>query len=258
MPQGKSKYLPLGALVTDLGLLLLSYFTVYYVLNREMPSIPKYYIEIAGAGLLWVSIALKRNLFDWPRILYLDKILYENFKATLVFISMSAALLFLIDDDRFSRLLFGSTMLIFLWFVSLFRIVMVLHIKSMRKEGLNYRNIIIVGDNEKTLKIYKDILSNKEHSYRIQGVFNGSTAPTNEFKAFYKGAIADVPDFCKQHTIDEMLVSLPNEKTTELNTLIEFAENNLIRISVIPEFSGKLNQFFNIQYVFNTPHFIHP
>ena len=70
---------------------------------------------------------------------------------------------------------------------------------------------------------------------------------------YFKGKLSEVFKFLDRNFVDEIIISLPNHKGELINKLLEFSDNNMIRVSIVPEFSEYLSQPFSIDYIKNIP-----
>jgi len=53
--------------------------------------------------------------------------------------------------------------------------------------------------------------------------------------------------------VDEIIISLPHHQGELINELFQYADNHMIRVRIIPEFSEYLSQKFSIDYVQSIP-----
>ncbi len=53
--------------------------------------------------------------------------------------------------------------------------------------------------------------------------------------------------------MDEIIISLPYHQSKLINDLFRYADNHMMRVRVIPEFSEYLSQTFSIEYLQNIP-----
>ena len=253
MPKGRVKYLPIPALIIDTILLFNSFFTAgFIVFNGEFPDPVFYYKLLIGGILLWVLIAINFKLYDLPRIFYLDKIVSKNIYAVAVFAVISCTIIFFITDYKFSRVFFVIAFSTFTIMLSFWHTMLVILFKVYRAKGYNFRTVIVVGFNNQLEQLINEVLLIPENGYRIHGFF-GSNKPTNQLQKFYKGKPAELLDFLKNNPVDELLISLPDHQSALTNEIMNYADNNLIRVQIVPSFSNYLFQKFKINYVKNIP-----
>jgi len=113
--------------------------------------------------------------------------------------------------------------------------------------------LLLIGVNDHISKFISTVYTNPRYGYNIAGILTDVTI-LGELNKFKKGNLEDTFKFLDAHkSIDEMIISLPHSKADLINELLEYADNNMIRVSVIPEFSEYLSQLFSIEYVENIP-----
>jgi len=253
MPQGKSKYIPLLTSLVDVILLLFSFLIAkYFVFNGAIPNTIFYNGLVIGWGLLWVGICLKFNLYEHPRILYIHKVLSNNIYAIVIFTFLSGGLIFFVTDYKFSRLFFGVSILSFTILILIWRILSIYTLKKYRQKGYNFRNIVLIGLNQNVTTLIDLIYLNPNYGFQISGLFTNAEISDKQ-KKYYKGELSEIKQYLEKSEIDEIVISLPYQQSKLINELLHYADNNMIRTSVIPEFSEYLSQTFSIDYVKNIP-----
>jgi putative colanic acid biosysnthesis UDP-glucose lipid carrier transferase len=127
--------------------------------------------------------------------------------------------------------------IIFTLGVITWRLSFLTFLKYYRKSGYNYRNIVIAGVSESTLELQNFFNEKPEHGYRFKGFFDNNT----NNRVAKKGTIEDIYEYCKINNIDEIYCSLSALDNSQIDKLVEFADNNLIRVKLIPEIRGYSN-----------------
>lgn len=120
---------------------------------------------------------------------------------------------------------------IFSSFLLFYQTAFFIVVKWARRNGFNYRNIIIISSAEGTNEITHYLNLHPEYGYHIRGNFD-----MNEFdnESFQNKLSA----YCKEHDIHEIFYSLSNVKQDLLAKLMDFTEVNLIKIRLIADFKG--------------------
>lgn len=249
----KSKFIPLLFSFVDVLLLLGSFLLAKYVVFQgEIPNVIFYNSLIIGWGILWVAICLKFDLYEIPRILFTYKILAKNVYAIFTFIFLSAGFIFLITDYKFSRLFFAYCILFFSLFLLIWRLISSSLVKSSRKKGYNARSILLVGMNKNILSLLHQIYLNPKYGFKIAGLYTDAEV-SSEIRNYYKGKLSEISSFLEGNSVDEIIISLPYHQSKLINDLFRYADNNMMRVRVIPEFSEYLSQTFSIDYIQNIP-----
>ncbi|SDS26326.1 undecaprenyl-phosphate galactose phosphotransferase/putative colanic acid biosysnthesis UDP-glucose lipid carrier transferase [Polaribacter sp. KT25b] len=249
----KSKFIPVLFSFVDVLLLFGSFLLAkYMVFHGEIPNVLFYNSLVLGWSVLWVAICLKFDLYEIPRILFTYKILAKNVYAIFTFIFLSAGFIFFVTDYKFSRLFFGYSMLFFSLFLLLWRFISFSKVKSFRKKGYNSRSILLVGMNKNIISLLHQIYLNPKYGFKIVGLYTDAEVST-EIKNYYKGKLSEINSFLEANTVDEIIISLPYHQSKLINDLFRYADNHMMRVRVIPEFSEYLSQTFSIDYIQNIP-----
>ena len=255
MPQSSSKSYSIISFSGDLLLLSFSFFIASFIkFGNIIPPDNFYFTLFFGWEILWILLVLKFNLYEIPRILYIDKLLSKNLYTLVGFVVLSGALIFFISDYKFSRLFFFTTVILFSLNIIIFRALSLFIVKRKRnKDSSGFTELVLIGVNNHIEKFIKTVYTNPRYGFNIAGILTDATI-LGELKKFKKGNLEDTFQFLDAHkSIDEMIISLPHSKADLINELLEYADNNMIRVSVIPEFSEYLSQLFSIEYVENIP-----
>jgi len=253
MPKGKSKYAPVLASFVDVLLLIIAFLVAKnYVFEGVVPE--KSFYSLAGFGcvFLWVVIALKMDLYVLPRIVFIHKILSRNVLAIAIYTFLSGGLIFFITDYKYSRFFFLATIFTFLVFLMVWRIVSISLIKGYRRKGYNYRTVLLIGYNDNLQNLIDKVYLNPNFGFKVAGIFS-NMEPSKLSSNYYLGKLNMVFDYLKEHNVDELIVSVDASESEFITKLMRYADNNMIRVRIIPRFSEYLHQNFSIDYVENIP-----
>jgi undecaprenyl-phosphate galactose phosphotransferase/putative colanic acid biosynthesis UDP-glucose lipid carrier transferase len=253
MQKEKSKFLPLIFSLVDIMLLIISYdLARQLVFEGPSPDIIFYNSLIIGWAILWVSICLKFNLYEVPRIFFTHKVVSRNVFGLITFSFLSGGLIFFITDYKFSRLFFAYSVLFFSILVVLWRILSMAIWKKYRRKGGDGNSVLLIGMNKNIATLIEKIYLNPNYGFQIAGLLTDAKV-SDELKQFHKGSLSEITAFLEANNVDEIIISLPYQKSKLINDLFRYADNNMIRVRVIPEFSEYLSQAFSIDYVENIP-----
>ncbi len=236
-------------LFTDIILLFLSFIIIKNFLPKEQVLDSTSIISLV---LLWIAISLKYNLLDIPRVIYIDKIISKNLHAILVFTLLSTTVIYFIFKLNFQRTYFVFTILLFAMFLIIWRLLLLKYVKKYRELGYNFKTIVFVGYNINIQMVIDKIEFNPDYGYKIRGLFTDADLLDTQY-TYYKGKLKDVKFFCKNNNIDDLIISLPHYKNSIINELLQFGENNVIRVTIMPENTEYLSQVFSIEYFDGLP-----
>lgn len=132
------------------------------------------------------------------------------------------------------------------WHV-LFRILL----KSYRRKGYNYRQVIIIGGGTNSVKAYESLVFS-EYGYKVLGFFEDDPEKKNNLPN-YLGGLSDIKAYTKTIKVDEIFCSLPSNQEDVIYDLIQFSEKNMIRFYLIPEFYKFFRRRFSLHFIETTP-----
>lgn len=121
-------------------------------------------------------------------------------------------------------------------------------IKNYRLSGGNYVNVVVVG-RDKNLKKIRKVFDNPLFGYRYCGFFDdkSSSSPT------YLGEILDSYKYVIDNRIDQIYCTAAKLSKSDLQNLINFADNNLIKLKIIPDNKDIFTPAMTVQKYDNIP-----
>jgi len=131
---------------------------------------------------------------------------------------------------------------------TIYRWFFYLLIRNYRLKGRNYLNVVVVG-RDKNLKKIRRVFDDPYLGYRYHGFFDEgkSKSPT------YLGGIIECFKYIIDYDIDEIYCIAAKLSKNQLQDLINFADNNLIKIKIIPDNKDIFTRSMFIQQYDNIP-----
>ena len=129
----------------------------------------------------------------------------------------------------YSRLFILYSYSLIVSLIPFWRIILNQLLKLYRKGGFNTKNVAIIGHglDAGELKEYFD--GHPEEGYRFSGFINHERSQED---------ISHITNYVINNKVEEVYASMNSLTGSQLRQLIEFAENNLIRIRLLPETEG--------------------
>ncbi len=142
-------------------------------------------------------------------------------------------------------------LLIFLLMCVLFttyRLIFYTMIRNYRLSGGNYVNVVVIG-RDKNLKKIRKVFDNPYYGYRYCGFFddNPSQSPT------FLGGMLDCFKYIIDNRVDEIYCTAAKLSKADMQNLINFADNNLIKLKIIPDNKDIFTQAMTVQKYDNIP-----
>ena len=238
--------------IGDIILINTSFLVAFYLKFSNFNFDDRYIFLLLIFNFIWIFTAFALNLYAIKRITKIDRMLFNLFRAGLINVFVLSAILFSLDDDSpFSRehLYFtysGVFILVLIW-----RYCSVKLIYLYRKYGYNYERVLIVGGGDVSKQLHEYFFSDDILGFKLLGIFSDDnlTFDCNVFS----GKLSDIKNFALKNHIDEIYYTLPLTYTDKIQSLVDFADHNLIRFKVVPDFSGFPLRRVNIDFFDNVP-----
>ena len=227
-------------------LVIASSFIFFFVTRNEdlMYNQETWYQNIFSLALLflfWMLLSGRTKIYNIQRnltyTLFLERLLLHFILFTigvLLIRKVSYNVFFNTDIYWLSFYLF--------FFIFLTKSLIYFGIKYFRSLGINYRNVMFLGENSST-EILKNIFNErKDYGYRI------FEYPSAEIST--KALV----DFWKQHGIHTLFLSTENsfDENTE-NEILKLAEENKVHISLIPSIIQSDFFLYDLAYIQTQP-----
>ena len=179
-----------------------------------------------------------------------------------VFFINTFSLLFIISIDfLFKSSLFYRTSLIVLYFI-LFLLLLLkrcfvkMYLSKIRREGMDYKNIMIIGYNDSSVQLIKYLESHKEYGMKIACIIDEK--PENINSIFKTGTISEVYKFVKNMSIDDVFLCSKIDENENISNMLSLFK--CYGISIHVAINDNYDQYFlndNIKPVFENYFGVH-
>lgn len=237
-----------SVLTTMFDFILLSIAYLFVLYNSEN-------VGQFGEKVIWVfanisyapAILLFSDIHN-KRVLYADRVMIILFQVFIIHFLLFMALVTISGYDEISVSIYAKFFILFYALLAIWWIASRKIVKFFRRRGLNYRQIIIVGWNGTSKRLYEEIQSDLGYGYRVVGIFDN--AAHSDVKI--TGRLTDILQFMQHQDIDEMYCALPSEEE-DVGALIKLADNSDIGFFYVPMISGFMTTSFGLTSFGNIP-----
>ena len=253
MNSNYSRFIKSIHLLGDLLFINLSFLYAYKLKfsHFNIQQDDKYFTLLLVFNLTWIISTYILKTYDIYRVTKYEKIVSSLIQLFFVHTLLIAAFWVFRKAYYFSREHLMWTYIFLYSSISLWRIGLIYQLKKYRKKGYNYRKVIIAGYGELSRELGELFTKNKELGYKLLGVFDDKI--NNNFIENHLGSINDIRSFTQNNEIDEIYCSIPDMETKQLQKLTEFADNNLIRVKMIPDVRAFVNRQLKIDFYEHLP-----
>jgi exopolysaccharide biosynthesis polyprenyl glycosylphosphotransferase len=213
-------------------------------------------IIIPSAWVLFYYITgYYRNIYRRSRLIDLGQtVLTSIIGVTVIFFTL------LLDDTVYSYKnyyqLFFNLLALHFFITYLFRLVLTTRtINRIHSRRIGF-NTLIVGNNDKALKIFKDMSTQpRPAGNRFVGFINidgnGNTDLVNHIPSL--GKLEDLESILQEHAIEEVIIALETDQHDLLSKILTIVENREIIIWGIPDLYDILSGMVKNNTIFSSP-----
>lgn len=187
-------------------------------------------------------------------VIFADKVVQRSLMlVALHAILFTTGLFFLKIEISFlsTRFVVYYYLLLFLFF-TVWRVIARESLKHYRKVGRNYKRVIIVGAGQNGMNLYAEMKKEMAYGYKIFGFFDDNILLKNSLPN-YLGMTHEVENFALENYIDEIYCTLPNSQDEKIVRIFNFAERNMIRFYIVPEFSRYVKKKMDLESIESIP-----
>ena len=251
--KGYSKYFWFIHFIGDILCINIAFILMYYLKFDSFDFSDKYRFLIIIFNANWILVALMLKLYELNRIMRLDKVLFNLFKAFGFNVLIITAVLFSLKQSEFSREHLYATYLMLFALIMFWRYLSIKLIRLYRKSGYNYRRVVIVGGGEVAQQLNDYFNSDDVLGVRLLGVFTDSDLSFGIKDSVKTGTLDSLEQFALKNDIDEIFYTMPLTYTKKIKGLVDFCDKYMIRFKVVPDFRGFIFKRVNIDFFNDVP-----
>jgi len=223
--------------LNDLVVLNLSYILSSYYLHssRYFWNDNKQMLFLLFLNLLWVVLTSYGDIYAIRRVIKIEKELNRAFLVMLFHFLITSLIVYftrLVVFDAHEKFVFYS---IFAAYMTVWKIVSMKFLKILRKKGINFRRIVIIGAGSVGEQIRSFLMSDHSFGFKYLGYFDD-----NPDRCLHQdeiiGSVNDFREMAESLKIDEVFIALPNDAKRKIFDIIRYCDANTIRIKMIPDF----------------------
>ncbi|MDR2140081.1 MAG: undecaprenyl-phosphate glucose phosphotransferase [Tannerella sp.] len=221
----------------DLIILNIVFFSVYYkmdslytgAITRNLREVVLLLNFCYFFSLYFIPVKLHQSVVFLDRIVQrsLTLITFQTFlfATCLIFLNVGN------DLATFIAVYYMAMMLCF----SVWRVLVRVAVKIYRRKGYNFKNIIIVGAGKNGMELFRLIRNDLSYGFNVLGFFDDNEK-LKDILPNYLGRINEMAAFVLEHDVDEIYCTIPGANSERISGLLAFAEKNMIRFYIIPDF----------------------
>ncbi len=134
--------------------------------------------------------------------------------------------------------------------VALWTLLSRIIIKKIRRRGMNFVKVVVVGTNTTARRLYESMLSDPGYGYKVLGFFDHEWR--QDFDLPYCGNIDDLEAYVKDHDVDQVYFTIPGHDDV-LTWVIKIADDNVMEFFYVPQISRYISRDFQMENIGAVP-----
>ena len=224
-----SQYFPILFLLTDLmclniGILVANQYHFGYLIPNQSYQLLQLLLNI-----IWVGVFFSSRLQEINRNSRLLDHLNKVLTGLVINLSVVFALWFALQPVDYSRKFLFISYLVFTFLILFWRSIWHYLIRYYRVRGYNIRRVVIIGKGDLSDSLTQYFKETPELGYQLMGVVDDKSGADEKLKKF--------EEFSLVNEADIVFCCIPYLNDEQVKDVIDFAENNLIKVNLISQFS---------------------
>ncbi len=249
MPTGYSKYIKHIHAIGDTLILNIS-FLIAYLLKFKIFVQPTdtydrfsfaegifgdpYFYSLLLFNIIWITLAILSRPYKISRISRMATILRSHLTLIILHLLVVSSFWYIFQaQELYSREQFFTTYLIFgvslfFWKTGFFYLI-----RMYRKQGFNFRRVVIVGHGELAEELHRFFRMHPEFGFKFLGFFDN-----NEKGERILGNYDEIQNFVQDNEVDDIYCCLPYVQYSLIKDLIAFGDKHLVKVKLLTDFRG--------------------
>ena len=238
----------------DMFIISISFLITVLTFNDDYDSSIWLLNAVLWAFLLtgWYFTARQFNLYDASTAHNLPTAILKTFKNILYQAFFISLFLFVAKHSEYSRrfaFLYISLLCVLLPLQKLiYKKILIFFVN----QGSGLRRVLIVGAGKVGMDFYKVIINNSHLGYEVAGFLDDQ--PKTFLNGLHLGKIDQIENFLETNSdLDEIVVALPNSATSQIKHVINAAQNETLRVRIIPDYFHYFSSKYGVSMLEGLP-----
>ncbi|MBC5994283.1 undecaprenyl-phosphate glucose phosphotransferase [Pontibacter cellulosilyticus] len=201
----------------------------------------------------WIVSGFSNFIFRIDGLFSCEKKLANLINSFILHAFILASCIVVFNLEQLSRLLLLYTYISTALLITISRLLMQQLFGYFTKSDVAHTRYVIVGAGQAGMSLYQTLNNNENLGTKFMGFFEDNPDTLNPYYSQVQGGIADLKDYCLQHSIDEVYYTLPLTDREQLDDLSQFADDNFVYFRIVPDFSAIVQRDVNMYFYHNVP-----
>ncbi|OMF39725.1 undecaprenyl-phosphate glucose phosphotransferase [Paenibacillus sp. BGI2013] len=233
-------------IAADFGVIQISFLLAWWLkfesdllTNQNPLPIEKYMMWSLVYAVLTIITGLMSSLYIAKRKKRFVDELWKIVQSHGIAFFMLMSLMFFFKEVNISRAYLAMYMIGNISFTLIYRYIVKVQLKRLRKKGFNRQFVLILGAGSLGKRFYDNLKNYPELGYEVTGFMDDYRHWDQSEQKRYKpilGRIDELEEFLSMHLVDEVILALPLDAHDKYSHIINVCEKAGVRTLIIPDF----------------------
>ena len=244
---------------TDLCIAAGAFLLAYYVRNRDdafCPMDEMLWFLVLFVALWGVTLSFS-GIYSSFRLKRIKEVLFIIYQSAYLSFFIFAGLCYALRIDHISRIFVFLAFIFTMFFLALEKIILVQVFRYLRKKGFNYRNVLIVGTEERARRLVESMDKNREFGLHIIGFVDEDKNMVGQTIVGHKvlGTWEDIPQIHRDNALDQVLFVVPHASLGRIEKPMSYLETVGVKVDIAMDYfslkiaKAKQSEFFDIPFL---------
>lgn len=187
-------------------------------------------------------------------IIFFDRIVQRSLTFISLYYLIFCTGLFLLDFRSGSAFVWGYFYVGLTFFFVSWHIIIRSLLKSYRRNGYNFRRIIILGEGQTATALFNELQS-AVYGYKILGIFSNTPIALDSLNSrnIHRGRLSEMELFCEENRVDEIYCASDYNSESDIIQWVNFSERQGISFYLVPDFYGYIHRKLHLDFLQSIP-----
>lgn len=257
--------IPLLTVLSDIlaieGAFLLSYWLRFFSpltglipVTLGIPSLEAYITGSLAVIPAWLFLFQSRRMYRARRNLYFSDEFFTIVRVVFIGMLLVMSAAFFYRAFSYSRLVFAMLGFSAVVCLSIGRFLVMKFEHAWYRSGHDLKSVVIVGHDATAQRIARALSHNPSLGYNVIGFFSArKQAAGSLMEVDHLGTIGDVPEYCRHHAPDLVLISLSYQEHPQLFELVRACEGLNVEMMMVPDLLEIMTNQVRVQEIEGIP-----
>jgi len=243
--------------LADLLLVTAGFFLAYFVRNNAESLAPlASYMWLLPLLLVGWGVALYYSgMYASFRLKKISEVLFIIYQSAYLSFLFFAGVCYILKLAHISRTFVFLAFIFIILFLAAEKLLIIYIFRQLRKKGLNYRYVLLIGTDERAQDLIHRIQDSRELGLNIIGMVTLNPQEVNQTIAGYPvlGTMDDIPKIYRANTIDQALFCVPYDQLGRIEQAIYYFETVGVNVHVAMDYFKGRFAYARTSSFFDTP-----